>query len=125
MYTFYPGIDLHLKRTYLVMMNQADEIIDEQRLENAGEGSYLKEMVQYRSWSFSPSGLAELSADSLCRAERGANLRWFTRHRNWLVEQRNQAKTDTGLYWPATIWPHRWAKCLDYHQLLTIVSVVL
>ena len=35
MYPFYLGIDLHLKRTYLVLMNQDGEIIDEQRLEKA------------------------------------------------------------------------------------------
>jgi hypothetical protein len=29
------GIDLHLKRTYLVVMNRDGEIIEEKRLENA------------------------------------------------------------------------------------------
>lgn len=51
MYTFYLGIDLHLKRTYLVLMNQAGEIIDEQRLENAEVASYLKEKVSQRTYA--------------------------------------------------------------------------
>jgi hypothetical protein len=50
-YPFYLGIDLHLKRTYLVLMNQAGEIIDEQRLGNAEVVDYLKEKVSQRTYA--------------------------------------------------------------------------
>ena len=31
MYPFYLGIDLHLKRTYVVLMNAEGEVLDKQR----------------------------------------------------------------------------------------------
>ncbi len=40
MYPFYLGIDLHLKRTYLVLMNGEGEVIDKQRLKNAEIASW-------------------------------------------------------------------------------------
>ena len=51
MYPFYLGIDLHLKRTYLVLMNQAGEIIEEQRLENAKVSIYLDQRVPQNTYA--------------------------------------------------------------------------
>ena len=34
MYPFYLGIDLHKKRTYVVLLNQAGQVVDERRLRN-------------------------------------------------------------------------------------------
>jgi len=34
MYPFYLGIDLHLKRSYLVLMDAEGEVIDKRRLKN-------------------------------------------------------------------------------------------
>ncbi|MCJ7519264.1 MAG: hypothetical protein MUO42_06285 [Anaerolineaceae bacterium] len=31
---FYPGIDLHLKRTFMVLMNANGEVIDKQHISN-------------------------------------------------------------------------------------------
>ena len=45
MYPFYLGIDLHLKRTYAVLMDQTGEVIDERRLLNDEFEQYLKEVV--------------------------------------------------------------------------------
>lgn len=139
MYPFYLGIDLHLKRTYLVLMNQAGEILEEQRLENTEVAGYLKQKVPQntyavmeatRNWPF----MYDLVSDHVVRVELAhpkevkaianaavktdkidagvlahlarlnylptayaapkevRDLRWYTRHRKWLVEQRTQAK---------------------------------
>lgn len=139
MYSFYLGIDLHLKRTYLVLMNQAGETIEEQRLENAEVAGYLKQKVPHstyavmeatRNWPF----MYDLLSDHVVRVELAhpkevkaianaavktdkidagvlahlarlnylptayaapkevRDLRWYTRHRKWLVEQRTQSK---------------------------------
>ena len=139
MYPFYLGIDLHLKRTYLVLMNQDGEIIEEQRLENAKVGDYLGQRVPQntyavveatRNWPFMYDLLAEhvdrvelahpkevkaianaavktdkIDASVLAHLARlnflptayaapkeVRDLRLYTRHRKWLVEQRTQAK---------------------------------
>ena len=139
MYPFYLGIDLHLKRTYLVLMNRDGEIIDEQRLENAEVADYLKQNVPQntyavmeatRNWPFMYDLLSEyvgrvelahpkevksianaavktdkIDAGVLAHLARlnylptayaapkeVRDLRWYTRHRKWLVEQRTQAK---------------------------------
>jgi len=34
MYPFYLGIDLHLKRTYMVLMDAKGEVIDKERISN-------------------------------------------------------------------------------------------
>ena len=34
MYPFYLGIDLHLKRTYVVLMDKEGEVLDKQHLQN-------------------------------------------------------------------------------------------
>jgi transposase len=139
MYPFYLGIDLHLKRTYLVLMNQSGEILEEQHLENAEVAGYLKQKVPpntyavmeaTRNWPF----MYDLLCDHVERVELAhpkkvksiataavktdkidagvlahlarlnylpiayaapkevRDLRWYTRHRKWLVEQRTQAK---------------------------------
>ena len=41
MVPFCPGIDLHLKRTYIVLMNANREVIDKQRISNADISRYL------------------------------------------------------------------------------------
>ena len=45
MYPFYLGIDLHLKRTYMVLMNQSGQVIDERRISNNEIEEYLVEIV--------------------------------------------------------------------------------
>lgn len=136
---YVPIIDLHLKRTYLVLMNQAGEIIDEQRLENAEAASFLKEKVPQRTYAVMEATrnwpfMYDLLSDHVERVElphpkqvksianaavktdkidaavlahlarlnylptayaapkEVRDLRWYTRHRKWLVEQRTQAK---------------------------------
>ncbi len=51
MYPFYLGIDLHLKRTYAVLMDQMEQIIDERRISNAEIGTYLKEFVPQETYA--------------------------------------------------------------------------
>ena len=48
MYPFYLGIDLHLKRTYMVLMNANGEVIDKQRVNNDEISRYLQEQVPQR-----------------------------------------------------------------------------
>ncbi|MFC2042690.1 IS110 family transposase [Chloroflexota bacterium] len=61
MYPFYLGIDLHLKRTYMVLMNHTGEVIDERRITNNEIEEYLVEFVPKdthavleatRNWAF-------------------------------------------------------------------------
>jgi len=61
MYPFYLGIDLHLKRTYMVLMNQSGQVIDERRISNNEIEEYLVEIVPKnthavmeatRNWAF-------------------------------------------------------------------------
>ena len=52
MYPFYLGIDLHLKRTYMVLMDAKGEIIDKgayptRKLVNIFRKKYLKRPMQY------------------------------------------------------------------------------
>ncbi|MCJ7626177.1 MAG: IS110 family transposase [Anaerolineaceae bacterium] len=51
MYPFYLGIDLHLKRTYLVLMNGEGEVIDKQRLKNAEIASYISKNVPKETYA--------------------------------------------------------------------------
>ena len=46
MYPFYLGIDLHLKRTYTVLMDQTGKVIDKRRIRNFN-------MIEYLSLGFS------------------------------------------------------------------------
>lgn len=139
MYPFYLGIDLHLKRTYVVLMDAEGEVIDERRLPNVEMAGYLEQYVPHktyavleatRNWPF----MYDLLADHVARVElahpkevksiasaavktdridagvlahlarlnylptayaapkKVRDLRQYTRHRKWLVEQRTQAK---------------------------------
>jgi len=45
MYPFYLGIDLHLKRTYMVLMDDKGEVIDKGRISNQAISEYLQEKV--------------------------------------------------------------------------------
>jgi len=74
MYPFYLGIDLHLKRTYAVLMDQMGQIIDERRISNDEVGTYLKKFVPKetyavleatRNWPF----MYDLLSDHVDRVE--------------------------------------------------------
>jgi transposase len=61
MYPFYLGIDLHLKRTYAVLMDKRGRVVDERRLPNGEVAAYLKKNVPRttyavleatRNWAF-------------------------------------------------------------------------
>lgn len=45
MYPFYLGIDLHLRRSYAVLMDSQGRVVDERRLRNEEVASYLKKVV--------------------------------------------------------------------------------
>ena len=51
MYPFYLGIDLHLKRTYVVLMDTEGEVIDERRLLNAEMAGYLEQHVPQETYA--------------------------------------------------------------------------
>ena len=51
MYPFYLGIDLHLKRTYVVLMDAEGEVIDERRLLNAEMAGYLEQHVPQETYA--------------------------------------------------------------------------
>ena len=51
MYPFYLGIDLHLKRTYAVLMDNMGQIIDERRMPNDEIQEYLKETVPRNTYA--------------------------------------------------------------------------
>ncbi len=51
MYPFYLGIDLHLKRTYMVLMDAKGEIIDKGRISNQEITKYLQEKVPQETYA--------------------------------------------------------------------------
>ena len=51
MYPFYLGIDLHLKRTYAVLMDQTGQVIDERRLLNDEFEQYLQDIVPKNTYA--------------------------------------------------------------------------
>ena len=51
MYPFYLGIDLHLKRTFMVLMNANGEVIDKQRITNQEITTYLQEKVPQETYA--------------------------------------------------------------------------
>jgi len=51
MYPFYLGIDLHLKRTYVVLMDVEGEVIDERRMPNAEMAGYLEQHVPHKTYA--------------------------------------------------------------------------
>jgi len=68
MYPFYLGIDLHLKRSYVVLMDNRGQVIDERRLANEEVKEYLSRKVPKatyavveatRNWAFMYDLLAE------------------------------------------------------------------
>jgi transposase len=74
MYPFYLGIDLHLKRTYVVLIDDEGEIIDQRRLLNTDMPEYLKQHVPQetfavleatRNWPF----MYDLLGDHVHRVE--------------------------------------------------------
>ncbi|MEJ2486692.1 MAG: transposase [Anaerolineales bacterium] len=74
MYPFYLGIDLHLKRTYAVLMDNTGKIIDERRIRNDEIEDYLAEVMPRntyavleatRNWPF----MYDLLSENLERVE--------------------------------------------------------
>ena len=74
MYPFYLGIDLHLKRTYVLLMDAEGEVIDERRLLNTEMADYLEKHVPEetyavleatRNWPF----MYDLLANHVSRVE--------------------------------------------------------
>lgn len=51
MYPFYLGIDLHLKRTYAVLMDSQGQVFDERRLANTEMATYLKKKVPAETYA--------------------------------------------------------------------------
>ncbi len=51
MYPFYLGIDLHLKRTFMVLMNANGEVVDKQRISNQEITQYLQEKVPQETYA--------------------------------------------------------------------------
>ena len=51
MYLFYLGIDLHLKRTYAVLMDSEGRVVDERRLPNGEVAAYLRERVPAETYA--------------------------------------------------------------------------
>ena len=45
MYPFYLGIDLHLKRTFMVLMDYKGEVLEKERISNQEIRGYLQEKV--------------------------------------------------------------------------------
>lgn len=139
MYPFYLGIDLHLKRTYMVLMDSTGKVLDERRVRNLDIQEYLKGNVPRntyavleatRNWAFlydlltvhvervelaHPKELKAIASAAVKTDQIDAkvlanlarmnflptsyaapaeirDLRLYTRHREWLVRQRTQAK---------------------------------
>ena len=51
MFPFYLGIDLHLKRTYLVLMDHEGEVIDKRRLKNTEIETYISRNVPKETYA--------------------------------------------------------------------------
>jgi transposase len=51
MYPFYLGIDLHLKRSYMVLMNAEGDVIDKRRLKNTEIEEYIREKVPKETYA--------------------------------------------------------------------------
>ena len=51
MYPFYLGIDLHLKRTYMVLMDAKGEILNKGRISNQEITKYLQEKVPQETYA--------------------------------------------------------------------------
>jgi len=51
MYPFYLGIDLHLKKSYVVLINAEGAVIDKRQMRNQELGGYLKEHVPTETYA--------------------------------------------------------------------------
>ena len=51
MYPFYLGIDLHLKRSYLVLMSAEGEVIDKRRLKNTEIKNYIHKSIPKETYA--------------------------------------------------------------------------
>ncbi len=51
MYPFYLGIDLHKKRTYVVLLDQAGQVVDERRIRNVEMPDYLVSHVPAETYA--------------------------------------------------------------------------
>ena len=51
MYPFYLGMDLHLKRTYVVLMDKEGEVLDKQHLKNCDIAKYISENVPLETYA--------------------------------------------------------------------------
>jgi len=51
MYPFYLGIDLHLKRSYVVLMNAEGEVLDKRQRKNSEMSDYLKKKVPPKTYA--------------------------------------------------------------------------
>ena len=51
MYPFYLGIDLHLKRSYLVLMNAEGEVIDKRHLKNTEMAAYISKNIPKETYA--------------------------------------------------------------------------
>ena len=51
MYPFYLGIDLHLKQSYVVLINTEGAVIDKCQIRNQELGRYLKERVPTETYA--------------------------------------------------------------------------
>jgi len=51
MFPFYLGIDLHLKRSYMVLMNAEGEVIDKRSLKNTEMASYITKKIPKETYA--------------------------------------------------------------------------
>jgi transposase len=51
MYPFYLGIDLHLKRSYFVLMNAAGEVVDKRGMKNSEIKEYIRKKVPQETYA--------------------------------------------------------------------------
>jgi hypothetical protein len=51
MYPFYLGIDLHLKRSYFVLMNTAGEVVDKRGMKNSNIKEYIEKKVPRETYA--------------------------------------------------------------------------
>lgn len=51
MYPFYLGIDLHLKRTFMVLMDAKGEVIEKERISNQEITQYLQEKIPQETYA--------------------------------------------------------------------------
>ena len=72
MYPFYLGIDLHLKRTYMVLMDAKGEVIDRERISNQEITKYLQEKVPQETYA-----VLEVTRDQDANKNHHKNTWWL------------------------------------------------